>query len=136
MLGAAAVATPSLAGAVVGAPRADDTILSLKSVPLAWPQYHQISTFSETPNLGDAVTLVREDKAPFDDDAIAVYSANWKRIGYIPRRHTPALSWAMERGVARQAHITQIAEPVVRGQRVPGWGAFHIDVTVSAPAMV
>lgn len=133
MLGATAVAAPSIASAAVRLPR-DETILELNSVPLAWPQLHKLDSFVEEPRVGDTVTLVREAQHGFEDEAVAVYTSNFKRLGYIPRRHNAAFAWSLERGEARQASISKIAEPSVRGKQVRGWGAFHIDVRVSAPA--
>ncbi len=134
MLGATAVAAPSLVSAAVRQPR-DETILELNSVPLAWPQYQKLDSFAEQPRVGDKVTLVREAQNGFDDEAVAVYTSNFKRIGYIPRKHTAAFSWSLQRGEAREARISKIAEPSVRGKQIRGWGAFHVDVRVSAAAL-
>jgi len=46
-----------------------------------------------------------------------------------------AFTWALKRGEAREARISEIAEPIVRGKQIRGWGAFHIDVRVSAAAL-
>jgi len=126
---------PGVVSAAVRQPR-DETILELNSVPLAWPQYHKIDSFAEEPRVGDKVTLVREAQNGFEDEAVAVYTSNFKRLGYVPRKHNAAFSWSLQRGEAREAVISQIAEPTVRGKQIRGWGAFHIDVRVSAPAMV
>ena len=134
MIAATAAAAPSIVSAAVRQPR-DETILELNVVPLAWPQYHKIDSFAEEPRVGDTVTLVREAQHGFEEEAVAVYTANYKRLGYIPRRHNAAMSWSLERGEARQAQISHIAEPSVRGKQIRGWGAFHIDVRVSAPAV-
>lgn len=136
MIGATAVAAPSVVSAAVRQPR-DETILELNSVPLTWPQYHQIESFAETPSVGDKVTLVREAQhsLPGEAEGVAVYTANFKRIGYVPRQHNGAFGWAMKRGEVREARIARIAEPVVRGKSIAGWGAFHIDVRFSARAV-
>lgn len=133
MLGAAAVATPGLAVAMPPAPR-DETILSLVSVPLAWPQYHRIASFERMPRAGDDVVLERQDTAPFDGEAIRVRTLGGEDLGYIPRRHAPALSWALERGEPGIARLSHVAEPMVRGQRIAGWASFHVDIHVSAAA--
>lgn len=135
MLGAAAVLTPGIAGAVSATPR-DETILTLNSVPLSWPQYHKLSSFDATPKVGQSVTLRREARAPFDDEAVAVFSEAGERLGYISRQHNAALSWAMDRGEAPEARITRINGPVVRGQGISGWGAFHVDVRIARRATV
>ena len=134
MLGAAAFVTPSLAGAVSATPR-DETILSLNSVPLSWPQYHKLSSFDMTPKVGENVMLKREARAPFDEEAIVVISESGERLGFIPRQHNAAISWAMERGEVNEARITKIAGPVVRGKGIAGWGHFHVDVHVAKTAM-
>ena len=136
MIAATAVAAPGVVSAAVRQPR-DETIFEHKSVPLAWPQYHQIDSFAEAPNVGDKVTLVREAQhsLPGEAEGVAVYTSNFKRIGYIPRQHNGAFTWALKRGEAREARISKIAEPLVRGKPVSGWGAFHIDVRVSAAAV-
>lgn len=134
MIGATAVAAPSIVSAAVRQPR-DETILELNSVPLAWPQYHKIDSFADEPLVGDKVTLVREAQHGFEDEAVAVYTSNFKRIGYVPRKHNAAFSWSLQRGEAREAFISKIAEPSVRGKQIRGWGAFHIDVKVSAPVV-
>ncbi len=134
MIAATAVAASGVVSAAVRQPR-DETILELKSVPLAWPQYHMIDSFVETPKIGDTVTLVREAQNGFDEEAVAVYTSNFKRIGYVPRKHNAAVSWSLERGGAREATISQIAEPSVRGKQIRGWGAYHIDMKVTAIAV-
>ncbi len=136
MIAATAVAAPGVVSAAVRQPR-DETIFERKSVPLAWPQYHKFDSFAEPPNVGDKVTLVREAQhsLPGEAEGVAVYTSNFKRIGYIPRQHNGAFTWALKRGEAREARISEIAEPIVRGKQIRGWGAFHIDVRVSAAAL-
>lgn len=133
LLAATAVTAPTIVSAAVRQPR-DETILQLNSIPLAWPQYHKIDSFAVEPRVGDDLTLVREAQHNFDEEAVAVYTSDYKRLGYISRRHNAAIAWAMQRGTVQKAKITMIAAPYVRGKVVRGWGAFRIDVEVSAPA--
>ena len=134
MIAATAVTAPMIVSAAVRQPR-DEAILQLNSIPLSWPQYHRMESFAEPPKVGDSLTLVREAQHNFDEQAVAVYTSDFKRLGYISRRHNNAVAWAMQRGTKAEARITMIAEPYVRDKRISGWGSFHIDVEVSAPAL-
>ena len=135
LLAATAVTAPTIVSAAVRQPR-DEIILQLNSIPLAWPQYHKIDSFAFEPHVGDTLTLVREAQNTFDEEAVAVYTSEYERLGYISRRHNAAVAWAMQRGTTHEARITMIAEPYARGKVVRGWGAFRIDVEVSASALV
>lgn len=115
---------------------ADDAILQLRSVPLAWPQYHRLDTAIPAPREGDRVTLVREGPEEVEAAAIAVFAADGARLGAIPRRHNAALFWALQRGDDVEARVVKVATPVVRGHPVPGWGAFHVDITVRRAVFV
>jgi len=135
LIGATALTATASLSAHAAVPD-DRTILQLRSVPLAWPQYHRLDAALPVPKEGERVSLVREGAHDVEAEAIAVFAANGERIGAIPRRHNAAMFWALERGEVSDARITRVATPVVRGAAVPGWGAFHIDVTVSRPALV
>jgi len=132
---ATAVTAPTIVSAAVRQPR-DEAILQLNSIPLSWPQFHRLESFASEPKVGDKLTLVREAEHNFDEEAVAVYTSDWKRLGYISRQHNAAVGWAMQRGTQQHAEIKMIAEPYVRGKAVRGWGAFRINVEISAPALV
>jgi hypothetical protein len=134
LVGASALSATVAFPAMAATP-ADDTILQLRSVPLAWPQYHRLDAAAQAPRLGEAVSLVREGPQEVEAEAIAVVTADGQRLGVIPRRHNAALFWAMQRGEVSEARIAKVATPVVRGKPVPGWGAYHIDVTVGRAAL-
>jgi hypothetical protein len=135
LIGASALTATASIPAYAAVPD-DRTILQLRSVPLAWPQYHRLDAALPVPAEGERVSLVREGRQDVEAEAIAVFAANGERIGAIPRRHNAAMFWAMERGEVSEARIARVASPVVRGNPVPGWGAFHIDVTVSRASLV
>jgi len=124
-----------IVSAAVREPR-DEVILQLNSIPLAWPQYHRLDGFAYKPEVGDSLTLVHEAQDNSDEDSIAVYTADSKRLGYISRQHNHSVAWAMRRGGRQDAKIKMLAEPHVDGKQIRGWASFHIDVEISAPAFV
>ena len=135
MIAATAVAAPVIASAAERQPR-DEVILQLNSIPVEWPQYHRIDSFAYKPQVGDSLKLVSEARENNEEEAIAVYTMDSKRLGYISQRHNVSLTRAMQRGGQQHAEIKMIAAPYVEGKKVQGWGAFRIDVEVSAPTYV
>jgi len=127
----AALATPGLGLAAHAATAADGAkpILKLDAVPLAWPVYHRLMTLEDMPDIGAPLFLERDVRHPSGDRGIVVYmqSGN-EKLGFVTDQHHAALDWALQRAGRIDARIAAVDEPVVRGQRVPGWGAFHISV--------
>ncbi len=123
----AAIATPGLAFA---ATKDAKPLLALGNVPLAWPMYHKIESFDKMPKPGDEVVLEADKWHPANYTGIAVYTKQGEKIGYVTNQNFAALDWAMKNGSTVDAKIAAIDVPVVRNKRVPGWGAFKIDVSV------
>lgn len=129
----ATAATPAVAASLTRTP-VDGTVLSLPSVPLAWPQYHKLSALTRVPAVGEGVVIERARDLATDEAAFLIHTTNGERLGAIPRRHGPALAWALERGDKVLVRVSKVAPPMGNEGPVMGWGAFHVDVTVSATA--
>ncbi len=82
------------------------------------------------PKQGDAVFLERDTLHPSGHRGITVFLPSGEKLGYVTNQHHAALDWAMQRSNRIDAHVAAVNEPVIRGKRVPGWGAFHIAVTL------
>ncbi len=59
---------------------------------------------------GDVLTLVREDNK-YDEHAILVFSADHKKLGYIPEKDNLVFSRLLDAGKKLTARITKIDEP-------------------------
>lgn len=68
-------------------------------------------------NAGDPVELVRESANPHDERAVRV---DWHQItlGYVPRAGNDALAWALDQGIALQAHLVEITRSSARGAKL------------------
>ncbi len=127
----AAIATPGIA---LAATKDAKPLLALDNVPLAWPTYHKLASFDAMPQAGDEVVLEADKWHPANYTGIAVYTKQGEKIGYVTNQNVAALDWAMKNGSTVEAKIAAIDVPVVRSKRVPGWGAFKIDVSVKNKA--
>lgn len=129
----AALVTPVLglsAHAVAADAPGSKSILTLGSVPIAWPLYYRLENFELTPRVGSEVFLTRDVAHPSRERGISVALASGETLGYVTEQHHAALDWALQRAGRVDARIMAVDEPVVRGRRVPGWGAFRISVDI------
>jgi|GEM_PF-5038371 len=127
---ALATSSVSLAANAAGKTAGPNPLLFLGNVPLAWPSYHRLASFERMPQSGESVVIQRDVPHPSGKRGIAVSLATGEKLGYITDQNASALDWALQRAGTVDARIVSVNEPVVRGKRVPGWGAFHIAVTI------
>ena len=105
-------------------------LLFLGNVPVAWPVYHRLAAFERMPQVGEPVVLERDAPHPNDKRGIAIFLSSGEKIGYVTNQHQAALDWALRRAGTVDARIVSVNEPVISGKRIPGWGAFHVAITV------
>jgi hypothetical protein len=81
----------------------------LQDSPLAGFQYHAGKTLWPRMQVGDALTLVREQDNPHDAKAVRV---EWEghKIGYVPRRENSDVARLLDRGQVLTARIVRLAE--------------------------
>jgi len=127
----AALATPGLAlaaDATMAERAGPSPFFNLPDVPLAWPLYHSAAHRDSMPEVGASVYLERDVVHPSGDRGIAVFAKSGEALGYVTGGHFAAIDWAMKRAGRVDAKLVAVDEPVVRGRRIPGWGAFRISV--------
>ena len=105
-------------------------LLFLANVPVAWPVYHRLASFERMPQVGEPVVLERDTPHPSGHRGITIFLPTGEKLGYVTNQHQAALDWALQRAGTVDARIVQVNEPVVSGKRIPGWGAFHVAITI------
>ena len=76
--------------------------------------------------VGSVVTLQREPDNRFDPSAVAVYSDDGVRIGYLPKNGYAEVVRAMDAGIAVSAEITSPA--IVHGGEVARGGLPKVTI--------
>jgi hypothetical protein len=96
--GAAAAAGPSI-----------ESMIVVRSSPLAGFQFHAAGPLFAQMQVGDLLALVREPGNPHDPNAIRV---EWRevKLGYVPRRDNPQVARQMDLGAALEARISRLRE--------------------------
>lgn len=116
--GAAAVA--AAAGVSV------ESMIVVRSSPLAGFQFHATEALFAQMQVGDRLALVREPGNPHDPNAIRV---EWRevKLGYVPRRDNPQVARQMDLGAALEARISRLREA-----RNP-WDRVEFEVVLVLP---
>lgn len=81
---------------------------------------------------GDMLVLGREPGNPYDEFAVAIYTAGGARLGYLPRGMNEPIALMIDQDVELHAVITMVdpeAEPWKR-VRIVVWAAFPVAVVV------
>ena len=127
--GIAATVARCAAPALANAP--ETATLTLRTVPLAIPQYYRTAMRVPLAEEGDTVSFVAAPH-PSEGTAISVVSKRGERIGYVPLCHKSTVADALSQGKLRGATISRVHESVSAGKSIPGWGAFHLDIDLAA----
>jgi hypothetical protein len=123
----AAMPTP-LHGASAVAPSAAaiESMIVVRSSPLAGFQFHAAEALFAQMQVGDRLALVREPDNPHDPNAIRV---EWRQVklGYVPRRDNPQVARQIDLGAALEARISRLREA-----RNP-WDRIEFEVVLVLP---
>jgi len=113
--GAAAAASPSI-----------ESMIVVRSSPLAGFQFHAAGPLFAQMQVGDPLALVREPGNPHDPNAIRV---EWRevKLGYVPRRDNSQVARQMDLGAALEARISRLREA-----RNP-WDRIEFEVVLVLP---
>jgi HIRAN domain len=96
--------------ACIAAPAAAATArIVVQDSPLAGARYYDAAAVWNELRRGDPLVLVREPGNPHDANAIRV---EWKgrMLGYVPRRQNADLARQLDRGMAAEARVLDLAE--------------------------
>lgn len=85
---------------------AQEVRLLVQRSPLAGFRYYEAPAVFEQLRPGEALTLIREPDNFHDANAIRI---DWRghKLGYVPRKQNATLAWALDRGQALEARVSQ-----------------------------
>jgi hypothetical protein len=109
-------------------------LLTLWDAALAWPEFHRLASFEAMPAEGDRVFLEGDVHHPNGGRGIAVMLRSGEPLGFVTNQHHAALNWAMQRSADIDARISTVRAATGREGRVPGWGAYRVDIVVREQA--
>jgi len=72
-------------------------------------RYHQGPRVQHRLRVGQPLVLRREPANPYDDRAIALYTGDGVKLGYVPRVDNSVLATMLDQGVPLKAVITDVA---------------------------
>jgi len=124
-LGAAA-APPAPSLQAVPTATAVESMIVVRSSPLAGFQFHAGEALFAQMQVGDRLALVREADNPHDPNAVRV---DWRQVklGYVPRRDNPQVARQIDLGAALEARISKL-----RTARNP-WDRIEFEVVLLLP---
>jgi hypothetical protein len=110
----------------VRATTAVESMIVVRSSPLAGFQFHAAEALFTQMQVGDRLALVREPDNPHDPNAIRV---EWRQVklGYVPRRDNPQVARQLDLGAALEARISRLREA-----RNP-WDRIEFEVVLVLP---
>jgi hypothetical protein len=113
-------------GAAAAAGPFAESMIVVRSSPLAGFQFHAAGPLFAQMQVGDPLALVREPGNPHDPNAIRV---EWRQVklGYVPRRDNPQVARQMDLGAALEARISRLREA-----RNP-WDRIEFEVVLVLP---
>jgi hypothetical protein len=113
-------------GAAATAGQTVESMIVVRSSPLAGFQFHAAGPLFAQMQVGDLLALVREPGNPHDPNAIRV---EWRevKLGYVPRRDNPQVARQMDLGAALEARISRLREA-----RNP-WDRIEFEVVLVLP---
>lgn len=116
----------TLHGASPSAAAAIESMIVVRSSPLAGFQFHAAEALFAQMQVGDRLALVREPDNPHDPNAIRV---EWRevKLGYVPRRDNPQVARQIDLGAALEARISRLREA-----RNP-WDRIEFEVVLVLP---
>lgn len=116
----------TLHGASPSAAAAIESMIVVRSSPLAGFQFHAGDALFAQMQVGDRLALVREPDNPHDPNAIRV---EWRevKLGYVPRRDNPQVARQIDLGAALEARISRLREA-----RNP-WDRIEFEVVLVLP---
>ncbi len=91
-------------------------------------RYHQGPRVQHHLRAGQPLLLRREPTNPYDERAIALYTADGAKLGYVPRTDNSVLAALLDQGTSLQATITDVA------REAPPWERVRFRVTMSLGA--
>jgi hypothetical protein len=116
----------TLHGASPSAAAAIESMIVVRSSPLAGFQFHAGDALFAQMQVGDRLALVREPDNPHDPNAVRV---EWRQVklGYVPRRDNPQVARQIDLGAALEARISRLREA-----RNP-WDRIEFEVVLVLP---
>ncbi len=116
----------TLHGASPSAAAVIESMIVVRSSPLAGFQFHAAEALFAQMQVGDRLALVREPDNPHDPNAIRV---EWRevKLGYVPRRDNPQVARQIDLGAALEARISRLREA-----RNP-WDRIEFEVVLVLP---
>ena len=103
-----------------------ESMIVVRSSPLAGFQFHAGEALFAQMQVGDRLALVREADNPHDPNAVRV---DWRQVklGYVPRRDNPQVARQIDLGAALEARISKL-----RTARNP-WDRIEFEVVLLLP---
>ena len=82
-------------------------------------QFYHGPTMIDSLQPGDSLCLQREPENSYDEMAVAIYSRNDLKLGYVPRYHNVVPAGMLDQGLSLETEITKI-NPVLSppGKRI------------------
>jgi hypothetical protein len=116
----------TLHGASPSAAAVIESMIVVRSSPLAGFQFHAGDALFAQMQVGDRLALVREPDNPHDPNAVRV---EWRQVklGYVPRRDNPQVARQIDLGAALEARISRLREA-----RNP-WDRIEFEVVLVLP---